>query len=138
MSCWPRGGSRLDALPNKFQKILARVIEIIFRRNGFAKMDDDFAQTGNWMEVSRLGRDKLHVRNEHGHDRHFGFLGDVINARLARRDANAISARAFRVNYEIEVSSGTAKGGEFLDAARIEPAAVQKKSNAAAERSLDP
>ena len=66
-----------NLLPNKLNEFLARLGEIVFRRDGFAELDFHFANAAEGMEAARLGRDQLHVCDE---DRDYGqarFLRDV-------------------------------------------------------------
>jgi hypothetical protein len=101
-------------------------------------VDFDLSQAADGMEAAGFSGDKLHVFEEDGNHGETRFLGDIVEARLTRTNANAIAARAFRKNDEVKSGGGAAKALEFADASRIEFAAFEQKANAAAENALDP
>jgi hypothetical protein len=90
------------------------------------------------METARFCGDELHVSKENGDHRQARFLGDVIESGLARTDANAVASGAFRENDEVKLAGSTAKFLKFPDAARVEFATFEEKTDAAAENAFDP
>lgn len=80
----------------------------------------------------------MHVFEKDGDDWQAGFLGDVINARLAGADANAIAASTFRKNHEVKFAGGAAKVLKFANASGIEFAAFEEEADAAAKNPFNP
>ena len=59
-------------------------------------MHHDLAPAGEGMKPAGLGRNELHVLDEHGDDGHLCFLRDEVNAGLALGHIDAIAAGALR------------------------------------------
>jgi|SRR5712664_4003694 len=90
------------------------------------------------METAGLGRNELHVFEENRDHRQARFLGDVIEARLARADAEAIATGAFGKNDEVKFVRGTAEFLEFTNTPGVEFAAFEEETDAAAEKPPNP
>src|ERR1041384_7965196 len=90
------------------------------------------------MKTAGLCRDELHVFEEDGNHREARFLGDVVKARLAGPNMNAIAASAFGKNHEMKFAGSAAKILQFANAARIQFASFQEETDAAAEEALNP
>jgi len=82
-------------------------------------VDFDFAESANGMEAAGLGGNKLHVLEENGNHRKARFLGDVVQARLARANADTVATSAFGKNDEVKFTGRAAKVLEFPNAAGI-------------------
>ena len=101
-------------------------------------MDFDFAYPADGMEAARFGRDELHVFEENGDHREARFLRDVVEAGLARANADTVSTRAFWKNDEVKFTGGASKVLKFANTAGIEFATFEQETNAAAEKALSP
>lgn len=116
-------------------EFFARHLQVRFRRDGRAEVDFNFAKSADGMEPAIFSGNKLHIFEEDRNHRQTRFLGDIVEARLTRADAQAVAAGAFRKNDEVKLA-GAAKFLELADASRVEFSALEEESNAAAENSL--
>jgi len=90
------------------------------------------------MKPPRLGRDQLHILNEHRHERDPSFLRDVVNPGLAGAHVNAVTTRALGEDNQMKLAAGPRKILQVANAAGIELAALQEETNPAAQEPLDP
>ena len=101
-------------------------------------MDFDFAEPTDGMKAAGFCGNELHVFEENRNHCEARFLGDVIEAWLARADADAVATRAFRKDDEVKFIRGSTKFLQFANTAGIEFAAFEQKADAAAENPFDP
>jgi hypothetical protein len=90
------------------------------------------------METPGFCGNELHVFEENRDHWEARFLGDVIETRLTWPDAQSVAARALGKNNQVKFARGAAKFLQFADAAGIEFAAFEKKTDPAAENAFDP
>jgi len=101
-------------------------------------MNLDLAQTGERMKPPRLGGNQLHVLDEHRDDWHTSFVRNVMNSWLAGPDMNAIPARSFRKNNQLEFFACASKSLQLFDSFGIQFAAFQEEAYGAAQNCPHP